>query len=161
MTDFAAQPLDADDQAVLDRVAEIHTLLDPPPADLDERVRFTIALDDVDAELARLAGEELVGSGARASERTRTITFEADSRTIMIMMTDRPDGQVRLDGWLAPAAAMRVELRLPEPASSRTVTADETGRFTIDGVARGLAQLLVFPAEGDAAPRVVTPSLIL
>jgi hypothetical protein len=154
------QPLDGDDLAILSRVAAVHGLLDPPPADLDERVRFAIALRDVDVEVARLTEEVLVGSGARASERTRTVTFDAESRTIMITIVDRPDGLVRLDGWLAPAAPLRVELRLPEPDPARSVTADETGRFVLDEVPHGLAQLLVHPPE-DGGPRVVTPSLAL
>ncbi len=161
MTDFADLPLDGDDQAVLDRLAAVHLLLDPPPADLDERVKFAIAIDDMDVEVARLGEDLLAGSGARGSERTRTITFDAESRAVMITIVDRPDGLVRLDGWLAPSAALRVELRLPEPAPSTIVTSDEAGRFVFDGVPHGLAQLLVHPPEGGAAPRVVTPSLAL
>jgi hypothetical protein len=161
MTGLADLPLDDDDQAILDRVAAIHGLLDPPPADLDDRVRFAVALDSVDVEVARLSAQTLVGSGARGSERTRTITFDADSRTVMITIVDRPDGQVRLDGWLAPAAALRVELRFPEPAPARVLTTDESGRFVFDGVPHGLAQVLVHPPEGTGAPCVVTPSLAL
>ncbi len=165
MTDLAGMPLDRDDQAILDQLAAIDARLDPPPADLDERVRFAIALGHLDAEVARLSADLLVGSGARTSERTRTVTFDAPSRTIMITIVERPDGGVRLDGWLAPAAALRVELRLPEPAGSRFVTSDGTGRFVFDGVPHGLAQLLVHPPEpgldGDDTPRVVTPSLAL
>ncbi len=161
MTDFAETPLDRDDEMILERVAAVHRLLDPPPADLDERVWFAITLEDVDAEVARLRSAELVGSGARSSERTRTITFDAHSRAVMITIVDRPDGSVRLDGWLAPPAALRVELRLPEPASSQTVTSDQTGRFVFDGVPHGLAQLLVHPPRDGTAPRVVTPSLTL
>ena len=161
MTDFADLPLDRDDQAVLDRLVAVHMLLDPPPADLDERVLFAIALEDVDVEVARLSEDLLVGSGARGSERTRTITFDAESRAVMITIVDRADGLVRLDGWLAPSAALRVELRLPEPAPPRIVTSDVAGRFAFDGVPHGLAQLLVHPPEGGAEPRVVTPSLAL
>jgi hypothetical protein len=165
MTDFADQPLDTTDQEVIDRLAAIHTLLDPPPADLDERVRFAIALHDIDAEIARLSEDVLIGSGARGTERTRTITFEADSRTIMITIADRADDLVRLDGWLAPAAALRIELRFPEPAPSQFVISDEAGRFVFDAVPHGLAQLIVHPAGPGAGtgrpPRVATPSLAL
>jgi hypothetical protein len=100
MTDPADLPLDEDDQAILDRLAAVHTVLDPPPADLDERVSFAIALDSLDAEVARRTEQLTVGSGARASERTQTITFDADSRAVMIAITERPDGLVRVDGWL-------------------------------------------------------------
>lgn len=161
MPDPADLPLDDEDQAILDRLAGVDTLLDPPPADLDERVCFAIALDSLDAEVARHIEQLTVGSGARSSERTHTITFDADSRAVMITIVDRADSLVRLDGWLAPAAAMRVELRLPEPAPSRTVTADAAGRFAFDGVPHGIAQLLVHPLEGDTSPRVATPAFTL
>lgn len=161
MTDFADLPLDDEDEAILDRLAAIHGLLDPLPVDLDERARFAIALDEVEMEVARLSEDLLVGSGARTSDRTRTITFDAESRTLMIMIVDRADGLVRLDGWLAPSAALRVELRLPEPAPSQIVLSDDAGRFVFDGVPHGLAQLVVHPPEDGTAPRVVTPSLAL
>jgi hypothetical protein len=80
---------------------------------------------------------------------------------VLISIVARPDGQVRIDGWLAPAAALQVELRLPEPAPSRVATADEAGRFVFDRVPRGIAQLLVQPPPGGTAPRVVTPAFTL
>jgi hypothetical protein len=161
MTDATNLPWDATDDAILDQLAAVHAVLDPPPSDLDERVRFAIALDDVEVEVARLTEAAVIGSGARGSERTRTITFDAESRTVMITIVDRPDGLLRLDGWLAPAAALRVELRLPEPAPSLVATCDEAGRFVFDHVPPGLAQLLVHPPDDGTVPRVVTPSLAL
>ena len=62
---------------------------------------------------------------------------------------------------MPPAAALQVELRLPEPAPPRVVTADPAGRFAFDGVPHGLAQLLVQPADGGTSPRVVTPAFTL
>jgi hypothetical protein len=147
-----SDPLDDVDRQILAGIGR----LDPPPADLDDRVLFALALDDLDAHVARLAAEEFTGSGARAGERTRTITFDAASRTVMITVIERPDNLVRIDGWLAPGEAVRVELRVPEPSPSRTVTADATGRFVFDEVPHGLAQLLV-----AGTPAVVTPSLVL
>jgi hypothetical protein len=156
MTDPAGLPLDADDQVILDRLAAVHAMLDPPPADLDARVSFALARDDLDAEVARQHEELAAGVGARSSERTHTITFDAASRAVMITIVGRPDSLVRIDGWLAPAAALQVELRLPEPAVPRTETADQAGRFSFDGVPHGLAQLVVHPPEGGV--RVVTPA---
>jgi hypothetical protein len=156
--------LDAD---ILARVARIHARLDPPPADLLERVRFTIALEGIDVEVSRLAAEELVGSGARGVDRTRTVTFDSASLTIMVSVADAGARGVRIDGWLAPAAPLRVELRTGSHtagASSRSVMADDVGRFVFDGVAPGLAQLLVHPVPGcgvHLAATVVTPSLSL
>ena len=161
MTDPADLPLDDVDQAILDRLAAIHTLLDPPPGDLDERVSFAIALEDLDAEVARLSEQQTVGFGARGTERTRTITFDSGSCTMMITVSDYEDGTVRIDGWLAPSAPLRVELRLPEPAPIRAVTADAAGRFAFEGVPHGIAQLLVRPPEGSALSQVVTPAFTL
>lgn len=161
MTNPADLPFDDEDQVILDRLAEVYALLDPPPADLDARVSFAVALAGVDAEMARLSDQLMVGSGARGTERTRTITFDAQSRTVMITVADQADGLVRVDGWLAPGAALRVELRMPEPARPRIVIADAAGRFAFGGVPHGIAQLLVHPAADDAAPRVVTPAFSL
>jgi hypothetical protein len=161
MTIPADLPLDGDDQAILYRLAGIYALLDPPPADLDERVSFAIALEDADAEVARLGVWQMAGSGARGTERIRTVTFDADSRAVMITVALRADGLVRIDGWLAPAAALRVELRLLEPAPARIAIADTAGRFVFDGVPHGIAQLLVDAPTDETAPRVVTPAFSL
>jgi len=152
------------DEAILDRLHAVYSLVDPPPAELDARVLFAIALDSADVEVSRLREDLLIGSGARSTERSRTITFDSDSLTIMVSIVDTSGGLVRLDGWLAPAAPLRVELRVDRSAGSpsRSVVADETGRFVFDAVTRGLAQLLVHPAAGaDRGTTVVTPSLTL
>jgi hypothetical protein len=76
----------------------------PMPADLPERIRFSLAMRDLEGEVARLAAAEqqhLVG--ARGAERSRTATFDSDSLTIMIRIDSNRDGTVRIDGWLAPA----------------------------------------------------------
>jgi hypothetical protein len=152
--DFDGPDFDDLDRDILGRIARD----DPPPADLDERVMFALALTDLDAEVARLAAAE--PALARAGEQARTVTFDATSRTVMITIVERADNLVRVDGWLAPGAALVVELRLPEPAAPRLVTADATGRFVFDEVPHGLAQLLIHPPDAAAA-RVVTPSLLL
>jgi hypothetical protein len=157
------------DRAILSQLRNTYVLTDPPPAELDERVRFAIALENIDVEVARLQEDLLIGSGARGEDRTRTITFDCDSLTIMITIVDLGDDFVRLDGWLAPAARRRVELRVAEPSvdrggSSRVVTTEDTGRFVFDDVGHGLAQLLVRPVDQiDDEPvlTVVTPSLLL
>ena len=165
MTDPAGEPLDETDQTILDQVRALHSHLDPPPTDLDGRVQFAIALENIDVEVARLVEDVLVGSGARGAERLRTITFDGESCTIIVTIADTPNGRVRLDGWLAPAARLRVELRragaTPEaPATSEIVVSDDSGRFVFDDVAHGLAKLLVHPIDDDET-RIVTPSLIM
>jgi hypothetical protein len=166
MTDPADEPLDETDQVILDKLRTLHSHLDPPPPDLNERVQFAIALENVDVEVARLVEDVLVGSGARGAERLRTITFDGESRTIVVTLADTPDGRVRVDGWLAPAARLRVELRFAgaiadAPATSEIVVSDDSGRFVFDGVAHGLARLLVHPIDDGDESSIVTPSLVL
>jgi hypothetical protein len=164
MTHAADQPLDEIDEAILDELAIIDTLVDPPPADLDERVRFAIALRDVDIEVARLSDDRLISSGARDTERSRTITFDSENLTVMVTVVTRPDGRRRLDGWLAPAGPLQVELRTAGGQAAgqqrlHVVTADDTGRFVLDDVEPGLTQLVVYPTGPGLT--VVTPSVVL
>lgn len=167
MTD--SQDLDAIDEAILEQLRTTYAAVDPPPDELDERVRFAIALESIDVEVARLQEDMMVGSGARGTERTRTITFDSESVTIMIAITDGGAGRVRVDGWLAPAGRRRVEMRTGASPSavrqaSHVVTTEETGRFVFDGVDHGLAQLLVhrdIDSAMDVPAMVVTPPLML
>jgi hypothetical protein len=162
MTEADGVPIDDLDGEILGRLAAGFAVLDPPPAHLDDLVLFTTDLDELDVEVARLGVDEVAGSGARATEHARTVTFDAESRTVMITIVDREGGDhVRIDGWLAPGGPLGVELRAQEPAPARFVTADETGRFVFDEVAHGLVQLVVRPHRESDGPSVVTPSLLL
>jgi hypothetical protein len=154
------EQLDDLDDAILDRLDAVVGRIDPPPADLDDRVIFSIQLDDIDREVARLVEGELVGAEHRGTETTHTLAFEADSRAILLTVVDAADGLVRLDGWLAPAAPLRVELRLADATPSRDVTCDAAGGFVFDAVPHGYAQLVVGPPDGGGTS-VVTPSFAL
>jgi hypothetical protein len=163
--DGADGALDGLDMAILAALRDIYGSADPPPPDLDLRVLFAIALDDVNVEIARLQQETLVGSGPRGVRRTRNLTFDSGGLTIMVSLAEIASNRVRIDGWLAPPAPRRVELRLAGgPAgtvgTTRATVANATGRFVFGGVRRGLAQLRVHPIGPDA-PSVVTPSIVL
>ena len=155
-TDDPAQPLDELDLSILDQVRAMHQAADPPPADLDVRSRFAIRLTDVDVEISRLYEDVLAGAGARAADPARTVTFEADSMTIMLTVTPRTGG-LRVEGWLAPPGPLPVELRTAD-GDARRVSADDDGRFVFDDVPPGLAKLAVFRATGTT---VVTPPMSL
>ena len=131
---------------------------DPPPQDLDARSKFAIRLENVDFEVSRLYEDSLLGSGARAADRIRTITFEADRMTIMLTVVEAGDGSLRVEGWLAPPASLRVGLRVADPGDShgRTIDAhaDVHGRFAFDSVAPGLSQFTVH--SGLDSPALVT-----
>jgi len=155
----AEQPLDTLDESVLGEVAALLTQVDPVPDDLIERVQFSLALDEVYAEVAhitRLSGDALAVRGEPDSAtRTETLTFSAERLTAMVTVSRAAPEQVRLDGWLAPGAVLRVRVRMQE-GTAETVS-DESGRFILEGLPEGFAQLTFEPVEGEAGERVVTP----
>jgi hypothetical protein len=152
-------PLDEADLAVLDRIQEAFGAADPMPGDLVDRIRFRIALRDLEVEVARLAAEEdRPVLAARGEEQSRTITFDSDSLTVMIRVDANADGTARVDGWLAPPQDRTIEMKTP--GGSLLAQADAEGRFAFSQVPRGSAQLVVRPAT-DGGQFVVTPALIL
>lgn len=159
---LAAQMLDEEDAALLAELARIYELIDPVPEGLVERIGFTLTLADLEIELARLTTETREPVGARGEERARTVTFSADSVTTMVTVTPQDHGEFRIDGWLAPGAALRVELRT-DHGSLHTV-ADTDGRFDFMAVRAGLVQLVIHPTDGcdvHLTSPVVTPAMEL
>lgn len=157
---LAGQLLDDEDGRLLEEIARLFELVDPMPHDLVERIGFTLTLADMEMELARLVAESRVPVGARGEERARTVTFSSDSLTVMVTITPAGQGGCRIDGWIAPGAAIRVELRTDK--GSRDVVADEDGRFEFAGVPCGLVQLVFHPTpdiEVQLRSPVVTPAV--
>jgi hypothetical protein len=161
-------PNDAD---LLDAIMETFSAVDPMPPDLPDRIRFALALRELEAEVVRIADvADEVAPAARGAEESRMVTFDSNSLTIMIRVESNQDGTARVDGWLAPPKAHRVEMRLEE--SSIIVMADDLGRFVFYCVPRGTARLIVRPPEvcvnGERsddpfseARSVITPALTL
>lgn len=137
------------DDALLDGLRALWERADPPPPGFAERLSFVLALDDLDAEVLRLRAEVLEPSGARASEHVRTITFGGDTMTVMVTISPDARRGFRIDGWVAPATPARVELRLAD--GSRETAADLDGRFVIESVPGGLAQLVLHPTDASSA----------
>ena len=158
----ADEPLDDADFGLLDDIRRLFEAADPMPADLPERIRFSLALRDLEIEVARLAADEdRPLAAARGAEQSRTVTFDSDSLTIMIRIDANQDGTARIDGWLAPA--QRREIEMKTSADSLNAASDDQGRFAFARVPRGTAQLVVRPAgpESSGGRSVVTPALIL
>lgn len=155
----ADEPMDDVDFAILDGIREIFERADPMPADLPERIRFSLAMRDLEAEVARMAAEQDPAlAGARGAEHGRTITFESDSLTIMLRIDPNRNGTVRVDGWLAPP--QRREIEMQATTDTLHASSDEQGRFAFTGVPRGTARLVARPAGPDGRP-VVIPAFVL
>ncbi len=66
----ADEPLDDVDFGMLDGIREMFQAADPMPADLPERIRFSLALRDLEIEVARLVAKRTSWPWPRA-ERSR------------------------------------------------------------------------------------------
>ncbi|WP_248964616.1 hypothetical protein [Sphaerisporangium perillae] len=162
-SDEHEQPqLDAADLSVLDEIKAMYSAVDPVPATLVDRLQFALDLESYEIDVLRPYEEVGPAAGARGGEEARTITFDSDDLTIMISASVQNARTVRVDGWLAPPGDHLVELRTSE--GPITVRADDQGRFVMDAVPRGLAQILVRQALDDpreARILAVTPSIVL
>jgi hypothetical protein len=162
LEESADRPMDAADEAILAEVAELLTAVDPVPDDLVGRIQFSLALDEVYAEVAevtRVAADALaVRHDPMAGERTETLTFTAERLTAMVTVT-RNDDELRMDGWVAPADRFLVRIRMQE--DQRELRTDESGRFVVEGLSEGFAQLSFHRVGQDGTPddadAVVTP----
>jgi hypothetical protein len=152
---LATAPLDADDEALLRELDALLRQADPVPDDLVERVQFALALDELHAEVAEMTRMPLDALAVRADPSveaaTTSLTFKTDAFTAMVTITRTGDDRFRLDGWVAPPLPLRVVARMQE--GSLEVTSDDAGRFVVEDLPGGFAQL-VFHHEGGA---VVTP----
>lgn len=162
LEESAGRPMDATDEALLAELAELLSTVDPVPDDLVGRIQFSLALDEVYAEVAevtRLASDALaVRHDPMAGERTETLTFTAERLTAMVTVT-RSGDELRVDGWVAPAERYLVRVRMQD--DQREIRTDESGRFVVDGLPEGFAQLSFHRIGEDGTPddadAVVTP----
>jgi hypothetical protein len=144
VTGPADEPLDDQDYRILAELEAAHEIVDPVPADLDERARFALRAGELDFEISRLYDLSAAGAGARDQEATRTVTFESHSLTIMVTVSDLGGGRRRLEGWVAPPDEVAVELRVGGTTREESFRADtENGRFVFADVPSGLAQFHV------------------
>ncbi|HEY7592300.1 MAG TPA: carboxypeptidase regulatory-like domain-containing protein [Actinophytocola sp.] len=147
------------DDELMTQVARLVHELDPMPPGLVERAQFAVAIDDIDdidLEVARWSDNRTL-AGVRGG-LPGTITFFVGDLTVMVNVTRTGERQ-RIDGWLVPAGAHGVEVRVADHGSS-TTTADEGGRFVLTEVPRGTTQLLV-RMHAEQSRTVVTPTVDL
>jgi hypothetical protein len=164
LEELAARPLDDVDATTLDRVRALYDDADPVPADLVERVRFSLALDDMFEEVAAMTRVPMDALATRSEPtqgtRTETLTFSADRLTAMVTVNRLSHGKLRLDGWIAPADSCVVRLRI-QGGVDREVVADLHGRFSFADLDEGFGQLSFHRAVDGGADgldnTVVTP----
>lgn len=143
-------PLDTVDLEILADLARISAMLDPVPGGLVERSLFAITLAGLEAEVMELEYvrvPEMSVRGEAPPVEARTITFTSEAVTVMISLSPTEDGKVRIDGWAAPAAELRVVLHRPGGVSE--TLSDEDGRFVFDEVEPGPASFVVQPAASS------------
>jgi hypothetical protein len=155
--------MDELDTTILSGVRDLWTTVDPMPTTLLDRIKFVTqlessVLDPFNFEVMRLT-ELHEPAAARGDEQSRLITFDSESLTIMVSIRPNPDGTIRVDGWLTPAGCHPVELRTNGDLAGGQITtvSDEDGRFVLDLVTPGMAQLVVRP---DGTTRTVTTPAI-
>lgn len=160
-SELAAAELDPTDFALLNSIRAMYDEADPVPDGLVERIQFELTLDALEAELATLMQLDLIDSGVRgaATEAVRTITFTSESLTTMVTLTPQPDGTVRVDGWAAPGAGVRVEVMLP--GGPQDTVADDDGRFVFEQLPSGLAKFALHLPKGDGISTVISPTIEL
>jgi hypothetical protein len=161
LSELANSPLDQNDLALLNSLRAFYDEHDPVPDGLVERIQFELTLDALHAEVATLTQLDLSDAGARgsATESVRTITFTSESATTMVTVSPQGEGLVRIDGWAAPGAGIRVELLLAD--GTRETVADEDGRFVFDQVPSGLAKFALHLAADTGSATVVSPTIEL
>ena len=154
----APGPLDDTDVEILHRMASLFAATDPVPAGLVDDIKFALTVQALHAEVAelqRLGEASELAFRSTDYTRTETVSFTTDYLSATVTISDAMGGAARIDGWLSGTDVRRVALR--EAGRTRSVAPDEAGFVFVD-VARGLVQLVMFPADPDLAP-VVTPHL--
>ncbi|MFP5282826.1 MAG: hypothetical protein ACLGIF_05180 [Actinomycetes bacterium] len=126
-----------------------------------DRITFEMTLEALYREATRLTQLELADTGIRtaATEAVRTITFTSDSLTTMVTLTPHADGTVRVDGWVAPGAHVRVEVLLTD--GPMETEADADGRFVFEHVPNGLAKFALHTSRGMETSTVISPTIEL
>lgn len=152
--------IDARDLDNVAALADLFETVDPVPEGLVDRLGFALALNEMMAEVAQLSRMPVDAMAVRgetgAAVRAETITFSAESLTAMLSVVRLAHGRVRMDGWVAPAAALDVRLRMQ--GERRGATSDESGRFSFDDLPEGFVQLTFHPrGTADADALVITP----
>jgi hypothetical protein len=159
------------DDDLLRAVAGLYDDLDPAPDDLADGVLARLAVQGLETEYELLTLVERIDAtaGTRSSaeaETTATVALEFAGMSYRVLVRiSTVDDRRRLDGWVLPAAPLRVLLGHSGDAAAdrQNATADRDGRFEFAAAPTGEVRLWLEPqAEGDASvPPFVTPPFLV
>lgn len=163
------EPIDAVDREILNQLRAALDAADPPPADLDEKVQFALAVGslredigtferldgeladtDLDYELMLLTERSSELAGTRGSSTTYTLTFTADGVEMMLRGTRSDDGDsARIDGWIVPPAPSEVRATRADDGRSWNAQVDVRGRFEFAALPPGLYRVWLVSNDAD------------
>ena len=84
-TTLAAGALDDVDAHVLDQLRHLHEVVDPPPADLVDRVKFAMTVAALEAEVADIVSSATLETVRGTDyDRADTVTFASDGLSVMV-----------------------------------------------------------------------------
>ena len=137
MAEPNSDPTFATLRSVIDRA-------DPVPSTVIDAARAAYTWRTIDAELAELTADSaLAAAGVRSSSAPRLLTFEGDGVEVEVEVAETGATR-RLSGQLVPVGPAQVSVRWP--GGTRETTADDLGRFAVEGVPAGSVSLAVVRA---------------
>ncbi|MDF3045781.1 MAG: hypothetical protein K0R30_2009 [Ornithinibacter sp.] len=158
-TTLAAGALDDVDAHVLDQLRHLHEVVDPPPADLVDRVKFAMTVAALEAEVADIVSSATLETVRGTDyDRADTVTFASDGLSVMVSIEHGATTRADIVGWVSETD---VEVELRERGRTRTAVVDEEGRFSFTGVERGLVNFVIRRRGDVAAPPIITPAIEL
>ncbi len=127
---------------------------DPCPADLPDDVVVALAIGNLDSEVMALQ-PVLSTAGARGPQVGARYTFELRGlgKTVLqgaVLVATSGRQHRRVDGWIAPATVVGVQLHTG--SGIRSTTTDQDGRFSFAGLLTGPVHLVFEPVEATAVP---------
>jgi hypothetical protein len=145
-------------EGLLKIVRQVWEERDPMPEGLVERMQAVtqteaiLADTDLDYELLVLVERSAELAGARGTA-AYTLRFAHGQTEVLLRAVGNESGGARLDGWIAPAVAMRVranEVTDHGEGRSWETETDGHGRFEFADLPTGLFRLWLTPMDSDA-----------
>jgi hypothetical protein len=134
-----------DDDSLQQELGELLGRADPIPPTVLEAGRAALGWRRLDAELAELLADSVLGSDelalARGAEAPlRSVTFGTGRSAIDVDVEERGEGRT-LRGQLSPPAEVTIEVQRQDGTTLASVRADTFGRFVVELPGAGTIRL--------------------